>query len=210
MMYAPPLRHSSSRKTTNLLREEHHPSWHKRHPADEDDNKFIAKKVKRQNRQILIRHFFNKCLVLTNPLTIPPVTLAIPKRRPFKWMISSHHVAEEYQNKGLRDQSPWRLLIRCLLIDLPEQLENGIDIKSWREHLVGDLEAVTFMTRPSTVSNYPNLKWGRRIVFSEQTKDEPRFFTGHWLVVAYLWSDNHEWLGNIDVRSLVSFGSAFW
>ncbi|KAK3986184.1 hypothetical protein QBC44DRAFT_248778 [Cladorrhinum sp. PSN332] len=126
------------------------------------------------------------------------------------WMISSYHIPEEYQAESVRPQSPWNLALRCMLIDLPEQLENGIGT-SWRGHQVREKGETKFLIRKGgRCSTFPRLRWGRRIVFSEQTKDEPRWPTGRWLIVAYLWSDNREWLRSAKVENLISFQNAFW
>lgn len=104
-------------------------------------------------------------------------------------MISSHYFPEHYHNESLRDQTPWYLLLRCLLIDLPEQLENGLGTVSWRDHQV----KVENVPRHWALNSHPQLKWGQRVVFSERTEEHPNWLTGRWLVVAYLWSDNREW-----------------
>lgn len=99
------------------------PSWLRREPADEDDNKYMAKRLRRQDRQNRIYHIVYSRLRLKSPFPMPPAALVVPKERPFKWTISSHHVAEAYQDISIRHQSPWYLLLRCLFLDLPEQTE---------------------------------------------------------------------------------------
>jgi hypothetical protein len=80
-------------------------------------------------------------------------------------MISSHYFPEEYHAESLRNETPWYLLIRYLLIDLPEQLENRLGTVSWRDYQVKDYSGETkFLTRKSTYS-CPQLKWGLRIFF---------------------------------------------
>lgn len=115
-------------------------------------------------------------------------------------MISSRHVAEGYA--GVEEKSPWHLLLQSLLLDLPEQLENGFGGTSWQDHLVGDPRDAKILKR--------NWKWSRRIVFSEQAKDESCWLTGRWLIVAYVWGESREMVENVDIKRLVSFGSAFW
>jgi hypothetical protein len=149
-------------------------------------------------------------LTLTKPRTAPPANLAAPEIRRFQWAISSYYLPEGYQVNTERRQSPWYLLVRCLLVDLPEQLEDGLGT-SWRDHRVQDTGETRLLTRRSYCSDFPPLRWGRRIVFSEQTSDgESRWLTGDWLFVAYLWSDNRAWLRCVDVGNLVSFDSAVW
>ncbi|KAK0726439.1 hypothetical protein B0T21DRAFT_350572 [Apiosordaria backusii] len=187
---------------------ERHPYFHWRNAEDEDDNISAAKEIKRQNRRNKIQHFVKRCLTFTNLDLGQPANLAAPQARPFRWMISSYHTPEEYQAKSVWRQSPWYLLLRCMLIDLPEQLESGIGT-SWRDCQVQEKGEMKFLTRKAGCSTFPRLKWGRRIVFSEQTKDEPRWLTGRWLIVAYLWSDSREWLRSANVKNLLSFQNAF-
>lgn len=188
---------------------ESHPYFNRRMIVDEDDNISVAKEIKRKNRRKKIRHIINSCLTFTNRRIALPANLAAPQIRPFQWMISSYYLPEEYQAKSTQGQSPWYLLLRCMLIDLPEQLENGLST-SWRDYEVEDTGGTKFLPRDWGCWNFPQLKWGRRIVFSEQTRDEPRWLIGRWLVVAYLWSDSREWLRGVNVGNLISFNNAFW
>ncbi|KAB5577982.1 hypothetical protein GE09DRAFT_1052111 [Coniochaeta sp. 2T2.1] len=146
-------------------------------PERDDENKLIAKAIKRENRRSLARIFL-------------PKTLAAPQPRPFQWMISYHYFPEQYHAESIRNQTPWYLLLRCLFADLPEQLESGLgSTVSWRDHQV----KVEYPTSNSKRNGFPLLKWGQRVVFSERTEEQPNWFTGRWLVVGYLWSDNREW-----------------
>ena len=189
--------------------DEIHQYFYWRKPQDEDDNIYVAKKAKQQNRRNEMRHFAKRCLTSTNLDPGQPANLAAPQARPFRWMISSYHTLEEYQAPNVRENSPWYLLLRCMLVDLPEQLEQGIGT-SWRDCQVQEKGGMKFLTRGSNSSFFTRLKWGRRVVFSEQTKDEPRWFTGRWLIVAYLWSDSREWLRVANVGNLLSYQNAFW
>lgn len=67
-------------------------------------------------------------------LSPPTRALVIPKKRPFKWMIMTFHPPEEYHSTDVEDYTPWYLVMRYLLVDLPEQLENLENIgslKAW-------------------------------------------------------------------------------
>ncbi|KAK1752485.1 hypothetical protein QBC47DRAFT_58754 [Echria macrotheca] len=189
-----------------------HPYFHWREPDVEDDNISAAKEIKRQNRRNKIQHFVKRCLPFTklDPGGQPAANLAPPQARPFRWMISSYHTPEEYQAARFRRHSPWLLLLRCMLIDLSEQLESGLGTSTcWRDCQVQEKGEIKFLRRMDSCGKFPQLKWGRRIVFSEQTKDEPRWLTGRWLIVAYLWSDSRGWLETANVGSLLSLQSAF-
>ena len=190
---------------------EQHPYFHWRRPEIEDDNISAAKEIKRQNRRNKIQHSIKRCLPFTNVDSRQPANLAAPQTRPFKWMITSYHLPEEYQGASARQQSPWYLVLRCLLVDLFEQLENGIGT-SWQDLQVQENDKTTGFLHLSrgNCSTFPRLRWGRRIVFSEQTNDEPRWLTGDWLIVAYLWSDDREWLRSAKAEDLISFQNAFW
>lgn len=181
-----------------------------RFPDDEDDNITIAKRAKRHNRRMRIDKVFDG---MVEGVAVGKPYLAIPKKRAFRWMFMSFHAPEEYHAADVEDHAPWYLVMRYLLVDLPEQLENlenNVSLKSWRNHPVEDPKGLKYLHRPPHVQGYFYQKWGRRIVFSEQAEEEPRSLTGRWLVVAYIWSDSREWLKNVDVRNLVSFGSALW
>jgi hypothetical protein len=171
---------------------QHGPAWKERFYPEIDDNKLIAKAINRQNRRSTARRTrLMRLLSFTNPGTSLPLTLAAPQPRPFRWMISSHYFPEEHHYTSLRNVTPWYLLLRCMFIDLPEQLENELGTVSWRDHQV----KVENRTRVFDSGNFdhPQLKWGQRAVFSERTEEYPNWLTGRWLVVAWLWSDNREW-----------------
>jgi len=190
-----------------------HPSFPFRELTHEDENISAAKKIKRQNRHAKTFHIIKSCLKFTNPGAGLPSNTVAPQVRDFPWMISSYYVPEEYQDESIREQTPWVVELRCMLIDLTRQLERGIGT-SWRDHQVKDQSAneKEFLSR--TPANYkrcfPSLRWGRRIVFSERAGEEPRYLTGNWLVVAYLWSDSREWLRNANVGNLISFNNVLW
>lgn len=124
IMFAAPDYFGPPQRDGKALHESLSPIWLIRHPSYEDDNRYIARRVKRQNRLGRICHVVHSCLKLASPLSKPPTAQVVPKKRPFKWMISSHHVAEAYQDKSIRCQSPWYLLLRYLFVDPREQLEN--------------------------------------------------------------------------------------
>ncbi len=115
--------------------DERHLYWDCRAIQDEDDNISTTKEIKRQNRRDKILHRVKRSLTFN--ATGQPLNLAAPEPRPFRWMISSYHLPPEYQAESVRSHSPWFLVLRCLLIDLPDQLENGIGTTtSWRDHQV--------------------------------------------------------------------------
>jgi hypothetical protein len=125
-------------------------------------------------------------------------------------MIMTVHVPEEYHSADVEDYSPWYLVMRYLLVDLPGQPENLVNNSSqklWRNHRVEDQKGLKYLHRPPYIRGNHYLRWGRQIVFSEQAEEEPRPLIGRWLAVAYIWSDRREWLKNVDVRNLVSFSN---
>lgn len=115
--------------------------------AKEDENLTIAKSLKRHHRRNKIYHAVNSRLKLTNLLVTPPTVPAIHKKRDFRWSIWSCHVPKEFQAKKVRDYTPWYLVIRYLLVDLPEQLENVISMRPWRNHLVEDPKGPRYLNR---------------------------------------------------------------
>lgn len=182
------------------------PYFSRREPKYEDDNLYTAEGSRSSNRRNKVRHAIRR---LTNPGVAPPPNLLAPEARPFRWMITSHYLPQEYQPQNLRAKAPWFIFLRCLLVDLPVQLKHGLGTESWRHHSVEPTGEIEFLTRKE-FKNYPQLKWGRRVVFSEQTREEPRWLTGQWLVVAYVWSESREWLRNVDVANLISFNNETW
>ncbi|KAK3350182.1 hypothetical protein B0T25DRAFT_549989 [Lasiosphaeria hispida] len=187
-------------------------TWHS--IDNEDDNIFITKMAKHQTRQRRIRHTLSNCFTFTYLRPRPPADPATPQIRPFRWIITSCYLPQEYHAQTLQKQSPWYLLLRCMLTDLPGQLENGIGTP-WRDHQLKDTrESKALAPSHSGIhsdmrcSAFSKLRWGRRIVFSELSKDEPQYLTGRWLISAYLWSESREWLQNVDVRSLITFDNA--
>ncbi|OIW26335.1 hypothetical protein CONLIGDRAFT_716645 [Coniochaeta ligniaria NRRL 30616] len=178
-----------------------------RRPEEEDDNQFVAEKISQQNLRTQLRYW------LTMRAVPPSELLPRPEARKFQWMIESHHVADGYQTshhvgaevETWRQSSPWGMVVRCFLLDLPQQLENR-DAVSWPRHQV-------FRAGASDMKEWEprelEFRWARRIVFSEENEGQPGWLAGRWLVVVYLWAKDSEWVRTADVRSLLSFNGAF-
>lgn len=174
-------------------------------PGQEDLNVAITKRTRRHNRRVRFERVRATLFAAPSP---PATVLDIPKQRRWNWMIESCHFPEEYHAENVREYAPWCVAMRYLFVDLPEQLENpdtNLCLKSWRDHLVEDPKGVSYLRRPIYSRGHHYLKWGRRIVFSEQARDGRGTLTGRWLAAAYVWSDSREWLKNINVKTLVSF-----
>ncbi|KAK3945260.1 hypothetical protein QBC46DRAFT_433462 [Diplogelasinospora grovesii] len=90
----------------------------------------------------------------------------IPETRQFKWLISSQHVAEGYQDTSLGLQSPWFVTLRCLMLDLSD-LQSEMSLQTWRDHLVPCPKDGEFARARSGCSPR-NMKWGRRIVIEHR------------------------------------------
>lgn len=180
------------------------------HEEKDIDNELIAKAFYGPDQRVKTRHVILRCLTLRNPRPSLPAKPAVPQTRPFHWKIATHYYPEEYHAESLRRQAPWYLLVRVFAIDLPEQLENGLDRESWRDHQVKDCSGETQILTRNGNYGCRQLKWGRRIVFSERTEEQPNWLIGRWLVVAYLWSDNQEWLRSANVGNLASLRNTVW
>lgn len=117
---------------------------------DGDENRHIAKQIQRKNGWNRMRYIISNCLKLAfkDPRVTMPARLAAPEPRRFRWLISSHHVGPKYLTESLLRSSPWYMLLRCLLIDLPEQPENGInrELESWLHHGVDNPGETKFLT----------------------------------------------------------------
>ncbi|OIW26082.1 hypothetical protein CONLIGDRAFT_635831 [Coniochaeta ligniaria NRRL 30616] len=136
-----------------------------------------------------------------------PTNLAVPPTRPFQWEIASHYFPEGYHAKSLRFKAPWYLLLRCFLIDLPEQLGNGLDTVSWRDHQVKDSYYCSASTQLRTYNRFISgspLKWGLRVVFSERSEGQPGWLIGRWLVVGWLFCNNPEWARSVNIGNLAT------
>ncbi|KUI69763.1 hypothetical protein VM1G_11614 [Cytospora mali] len=169
--------------------------------GDEDDNNLNDEALRKRCRGGLLRYIARR---LTNRASSVPPPPCPP--RVFNWMITSCHFPEEYQADSLRRQTPWFIFFRflfCELNDIPSCAD------TWRRcevHAPNDMEPPLRNARPL---NYTNLKWGKRVVFSEQT-DDKQWLTGRWLVVAYVWAESREWLQHVNIGRLISFGNASW
>ncbi|KAF4921298.1 hypothetical protein CGCVW01_v006144 [Colletotrichum viniferum] len=129
---------------------------------------------------------------------------------PFKWKVSSFHVAPGFQTR--RAASPWRLLLVSMLVD-PHQEKTDGTLQSWddeEDHLVP--EALTRQPLNSP-TNEPNQKWVRRTVFTDVApqKSDGMFCVGNpecvgnWLIAAYVWGESQEWVDSVDIRRLAAF-----
>ncbi|KAE9583456.1 hypothetical protein CGMCC3_g337 [Colletotrichum fructicola] len=128
---------------------------------------------------------------------------------PFKWKVSSYHVAPGYQNRLLA--SPWRLLIISMLVDPHQQKADGT-FKSWdeEEHAVPD----SLVRQPlNSPTDEPDQKWGRRYVFTDVA---PHYSydlacvgslecVGNWLIAAHIWGESQDWVDSVDIRRLAAF-----
>ncbi|KAK3379567.1 hypothetical protein B0T24DRAFT_612292 [Lasiosphaeria ovina] len=187
---------------------------YKRHASSEDQNWVIARSLKAQYLRDMRRYRF-QCFLgklspfpAPSPAPAPPTKPVCPSTRPFKWLISSHHVPQEYHGwKRLRDQAPWYLQLRFLFVDMPKQLRSEGGIYLWRDNMVEHLSGSVI--EKSQRSSRRHLKFAKRLVFSVQANDQHHSLAGRWLVVCYLWGQSREWIQNVNIRSLVSFGSAF-
>lgn len=126
------------------------------------------------------------------------------KDTPFLWMISSNHVAPGFDHPSMQQYSPWCLLLRFMLMDLPHQIVHDTSLRSWADHLVPQNKPAQL--RPSHVSPYGDQqqRWGRRFIFSPPSTSEFHESAGKWLVVAYLWGENQKWLETVDVGGLTA------
>jgi hypothetical protein len=174
-----------------------------RRAEHEDDNQFLAEKVMCRNLRTQLRYR------LTLRPVPPTALLPLLETRPFKWMISSHHLPDKNQVGDAWKKAPWRMLVRSFFVDLHHELQNG-DVLSWQSHQVVRPGTSDMKNSPSSVRAFSgsfSKVWGRRVVFSHQ-KDGS--LAGRWLVVAYIWSYDMDWVRQVDVRTLVSFSSACW
>lgn len=181
------------------LASESHPSWGVRHPTEEDDNKRIAKKIKRHNKKNRMCNLLKSLSPMQSPFSIS----VAPQERHFRWMVSSLHLPKSYIDNTVQEPS-WCVLLRFMLVDLPSQVRVVSPLHSWRDHLVKKEPKV------KKISGCQH-KYRRRIIFSEQDGgDKSQALTGGWCAVAYVMSNDREWLEQVDAGKLVSFDGAIW
>lgn len=167
------------------------PKWLVKSVGDEDDNKAIAVELERRRRLYTSMHH-----VLLGPETPPEV-------RPFRWLISYHAFpkgySREHSQKG--PLPPWRMLVRCFLVDVPSQLSDSgqiNSIRSWQDYPVK--KRTESHRRTQLDDAPPNITCGKRFVFSRQ---KHKSLCGDWLFVVYLWGADQPWVERIDVRQLL-------
>ncbi|KAL6812529.1 hypothetical protein J3E69DRAFT_376325 [Trichoderma sp. SZMC 28015] len=177
------------------------PEWGLWPVNDEDPNKALAEKIKRQRLTYMLSH-----------LTVPFKNLfvdikrhseMIPKVRSFRWLVSSYHVPEGYQD----GRAPWRMLVRTYFKDLPRQLRQEDDIRSiklWRTIPLRKGPVIDHTEHDKAPSK---MTCCRRDFISLYWNDKYRTLGGDWLIVVYLWADDRIWAKNTCVKDLISFSS---
>lgn len=162
------------------------PQWLVKSIDDEDDNKAIVAEMERRRRQCTAINLWRR---------------APPKVRPFRWLISYHVLPKGYQH-GQREQlPPWRMLVRCFLVDVPSQLSDPRQINSIRAWKECPVKGRTEFERRTELDDAPpNITCGKRFVFSCQRH---KTLCGDWLFVVYLWGADQPWIERIDVRKLL-------
>lgn len=167
------------------------PKWLVKSVDDEDDNKAIAVEMERRRRQYTtIQH------IIIGPETPPEV-------RPFRWLISYHALPKGYSSEHSQKGPlpPWRMLVRCFLVDVPSQLNDShqiTSIRSWKDYPVKKRTESHHRTQLDDAP--PNITCGKRFVFSCQKN---KSLCGDWLFVVYLWGADQPWVERVDVRKLL-------
>lgn len=181
-----------------------HFTWLLPNPSDEDDNIHTAKKLKKRWIFDKIRYFLTSVRHPENALSSAPIMPTTPPERGFRWLISSVHLPGEYHGGDLPFQAPWCVVFRCLLEDLPSQLQEETSLNDWRHRQVEEMDDV------KTLARYSRFRYRRRLVFSEEAQDDRGFLTGDWHIAAYVLSDDRDWLEKVDVTDLITFDTLHW
>ncbi|KAK3687512.1 hypothetical protein B0T22DRAFT_510243 [Podospora appendiculata] len=180
---------------------------------EEDANIELAKEARKRNHKAQSRYSRKRFFSAGLYKCPPPLFSLAPEPRPFRWLIESTHYAEGYGTTAtMKNASPWVLRFRCLLVDLPALVEDGSTI-AWRGYAASSrtsTEAVACFRHGSACIPFHckcdcgHGTWGRRVVFSEQDRGDARVQAGSWLVVAYIWADDRQWVEEVDVGSMLS------
>ncbi|SPQ23447.1 efa6b71e-b33f-4783-b0f6-6da7271c2635 [Thermothielavioides terrestris] len=158
-------------------------------PSNEDDNTALYREWVAE--QTVVGHQFN------------PAKYGGESPRRFEWLVESEHFPVGFQRPQAQYLAAWRVLVRCLFQSLPSTLE--VSQLPWRLFPVLPGEQAEPCRGPIGRS----LGSCRRVVFSELTDDERRRPCGNWLMVAYVWSDDRDWVEGADVRRLISRDTYF-
>lgn len=176
------------------LEDESSPLWLQKALEDEDWNKFLVERMKRQLwRRIFTTLHDTWAFKIGRPITLLKAPL-------FRWLISSDHVPRGYED----GQAPWRMLIRTFLADLPGHLTDGRNeqsVFSWRKY-PSHMGKVHHRTKLDDAP--PEITSGARAVFSQHRKDFNRSLARDWLVIVYVWATDSAWLEKTDAADLVS------
>lgn len=181
------------------------PQWLQKPFGDEDDNKAVAAKMWRYRIKMML-YTLSSTRLGGNTLAYPRLS---PIVRPFRWLISYHILPKGYRFSYDYQTPPWRMLVRCLLVDLPSQLtcpNHLLDLKSWKQYQLEGKAKVHDYTK----ENRDHITCGKRVVFSKQKNDPKPILCGNWLFVIYLWSGDRSWLEHINVTDLLNFSKPFW
>lgn len=177
-----------------------------------------------------------------SPVELRPPPEAIRK---FTSVLVSQHYPVETNwnvaksiNKYETVEAEWYMELRHFFVDLPTQLteleefltgtssafstndneENKADTRAlanWTSYQLPDAFAGRHPVYAYPRARYPNLRYARRIVFSQrldiqdnhdQSDDNSRWLTGRWLVVAYLFAPTRKAVKKMDVKSLLLSG----
>ncbi|KAF3063381.1 hypothetical protein CFAM422_010204 [Trichoderma lentiforme] len=182
------------------LGDESSPLWLQKTHEDEDHNKVIIERLKKQCWRRIPAALFDAWFVLKTGGPLKPL-----KVRSFRWLISSDFTPRGYDNR----QAPWRMLVRSYLMDLPRQLAEGnsqqpTSIFSWLNHQ-RHVGYINYRTKDNNAP--PEINCGGRMVFSQYSKDFNKTLFGDWLVIVYVWAIDPTWLRKTDIMDLVSLDS---
>ncbi|KAM7188266.1 hypothetical protein V8F20_010643 [Naviculisporaceae sp. PSN 640] len=130
--------------------------------------------------------------------------------RQFRWGLTSLFLPSEYHHRpsSERSKTPWRIVTRCLFVDLASQLKAPAESIPWKEYPVGPLMPVSWVQFDHKLM-WGDPCWGYRAVFSQETRDKPRSLTGSWLVIVYIMAKDRRWLSKVDERTLVTMENLF-
>ncbi|KAK4217488.1 hypothetical protein QBC37DRAFT_384432 [Rhypophila decipiens] len=104
------------------------------------------------------------------------------EHRDWKWPITSGFVPSEYHQRP--SKAPWRIAMRCLLVDLPSQVNDNAEPIPWKSH--PSPPGVTELSSP------------------QEVRDKSRSLTGAWLVIVYISAKDRKWLAKADERTLIT------
>ncbi|KAK0634271.1 hypothetical protein B0T17DRAFT_501953 [Bombardia bombarda] len=164
----------------------------------DDYNRKLALEVKWSNYKARQRHQVLRFLSF-GLLRTPCKTLPVPKVQPLDWGFVNNIFPHSWDSKLKQGKVPWWIRFTCELEDAGEQLDVDASTAAGRRRrrVVASVATAARAIGPGTaeLSSRSSMSGGL-----------PAALAGRWLVTVNIYADDRQWVENVDVRDLVSWG----